>query len=198
MGRFFGRRPDPTPAVRRALRRRFLDLDEEVLAGVFVQRPGTNSAATSGAGDAGVSATTGVYAASSGGQDEDGKWLEWGAAAGNLPGVDPVVAKRAIFLTLALTDTRLLLVRRSRVLRGRHREVFASWLLMEIDQIKVPSRGSTLSITRGSVDLVFELPLNLKFLDPVYVELPTIFNSAQTHARRKEAGSSEPPTGDEL
>src|SRR5690625_2451517 len=139
MGRFFGRRPDPTPTIRRALRRRFLALDEKVLAGVYVQRPGTNHAAIGGAGNAGVSATTGVYAASSGGQDEDGKWLEWGAAAGNLPGVDPVVAKRAIFLTLALTDTRLLLVRRSRVLRGRHREVFASWLLTEIDYLKVRS-----------------------------------------------------------
>lgn len=197
MGRFFGRRPDPTPAIRRALRRRFLELDEEVLAGVYVQRPGTNRAAAGGAGHAGVSATTGVYAASSGSKEEDRKWLEWGAAARTLPGVDPVVAKRTIFLTLALTDTRLLLVRRSRVLRGRHREVFASWLLTDIDHINVARGGSTLSVVRGNDSLAFELPLSLKFLDRVYVELPALFDSAQTHARRKQAGNSEPHTGDD-
>src|SRR5690625_997947 len=114
MGRFFGRRPDPTPAIRRALRGRFLAPDEEVLAGVLVQRPGTNRAALGSAGHAGVSATTGIYAASAGSRAEDRESLEWGAAAGRLPGVDPVVAKSTIFLTLALTDTRLLMVRRSR------------------------------------------------------------------------------------
>lgn len=190
MGRFFGRRPDPTPAIRRALRRRFLDLDEKVLAGVYVQRPGTNSAALGGAGNAGVSASTGIYSVSWGSEDEDHEWLEWGMAAGNLPGVDPVVAKRTIFLSVALTDTRLLLVRRSRVLRGRHREVFASWLLTEIDYLKVARGGNTLSIARGGAALVFEFPLSVKFLDRVYVELPALFDKAKAHARRKKAGNS--------
>lgn len=168
-----------------------------MLAGVYVQRPGTNHATIGGAGNAGVSATTGVYAASSGNKEEDSKWLKWGTAAEKLPGVDPVVVKRTIFLTLALTDTRLLLVRRSRVLRGRHRELFASWLLTEIDQIKVPRGGSTVSIARGSANLVFELPLSLKFLHRVYVELPSLFERVRTHAPRNQAGSPESYIGDD-
>lgn len=181
MGQFFGRRPDPTPSIRRALRRRFLESGEEVLAGVYLQTPGTISAGIAGGTSAGIGSATGVHGATFS-RGRDPKVVKWEEEAVRLHAVDPGVAKRTIWVALALTRSRLLLVRRSAVLR-RPREMFASWPLPEVDSIKVPRNGSSLRIVRGGAELKFELPNGLKFLSEVYAELPAMFERAKADAR---------------
>lgn len=183
MGRFFGRRPDPTPAVRRALRRRFLDPGEEVLAGVHVQRPGTRMAQLS----VGTSAGLGSAVASDSVTLPRGGRREWEAAEPRLEGIDPAAAARTIWATLALTTSRLLLVRNSWVTR-RPRQVLASWRLGDIDRIVVPRGGRSLSIVRRGEEVRFELPLDHRFLPDVYRELPALFDRARAAAGAEPSG----------
>lgn len=197
MARFFGRRPNPTPSISRALRRRFLHPGEQVLAGVYVQRPRTNRASLGGAASAGIGATTGVYAASLGKSEGEARWLEWALEMQRVTGVDAAVAKRTSFVTLALTDTRVLLVRRSRLWRLLHREELISWPLPEIDHIKVGHAKLTLTLAHDRGVLQFELPLSIKFLDRVYVDLPKLFSRALEDARSTHAGEPKPTSSEE-
>lgn len=185
MGRLFGRRPDPTPAIRRAVNR-FLEPGEEVLAGVYVQSPGTNEAAMEASASAGINSAIGFHGAKFSSDDTGKKWTEDVVRS---HGIDPDVARRTVFVTVALTNSRVLLIRRSRVTRRRGREVFASWPLAEVERIAVPRGGSTLRIIRGDAELRFELPLAIKFLDKVYTELPRLFERAQADLDRSR------PTG---
>lgn len=105
----------------------------------------------------------------------------WSEELVELHGVDPAVASRTIWVTVALTSTRLLLVRRSRS-TGRPREELASWPLSEVDHLTVSRVSGTLRIGRSRAELAFELPLAPKFLDSVYFRLPDLFDQARSEA----------------
>lgn len=173
MGRLIGRKPDPTPAVAKAVRPH-LEPGERVLAGVHLQQPGTTAAQMSGAAGGAVAGAleTGVRFERET-DPEHRTWREQAAAFG----IDATVAQRAVFVSLALTTSRLLLVRRSRLTR-RPREVIAAWPLAELDAIAVPRNATTLRVRRGADELTFELPHPHRFLAPVYRELPQRFARA--------------------
>lgn len=160
------RRRDPTPAITRAVRDH-LSPGEEVVAGVHVQMPGTNSAAMTGAVSGAVGATVDLPP-SLGDSDDEGV-RRWRGAAVAM-GVDPEAVSRMIWSALALTTSRLLVLRRSRLTR-RVVGVAAAWPVGEIE-VTVPRQGSTLTIHRGEMTLPFELPNAHKFLPDVYRELP--------------------------
>ncbi len=174
MGRFFGRRPDRTPAISRAVRDH-LEPGEEVLAGVDVQVPGTNSAALQG----GVSGATGAAA---GGVPPsfagDGtQHAGWVADATSMD-IDPAVATTLVWAALALTSSRLVLLRRSRLTR-RVAGLVAAWPIGEIDRIEVPRQGRRLTVHRGDRALTFEIALEHKFRPAVYNELPRLLDSTK-------------------
>ncbi|MFP4513836.1 MAG: hypothetical protein ACLFRV_12885 [Acidimicrobiales bacterium] len=160
------RRRDPTPAITRAARDHLLP-GEEVVAGVHVQMPGTNGAAMSGAASGAVGATLDLPP-SVGHSDDEGV-QRWRSAAVAM-GVDPEAARRMIWSALALTTSRLLVLRRSRLSR-RVVGAGAAWPVGEVE-IVVPRQGSTLTIHRRELSLPFELPTAHKFLPEVYRELP--------------------------
>lgn len=187
MGRFFGRRPDPTPAVRRALRGRVLPADEDVLAGVYVQRPGTDQAARDVATSAAIGSSTGIHGATFSTQG-GAAWDRWAQDAVGPHQAGAAAHRSAIWFVLAVTTKRLVLVRRSRLTR-RPRDIFAAWPLTDVDRIVVPRGSSTLRIVRGETELLLELPLAHKFLPEVYRELPAILD----RARAEVAGAPEGP-----
>jgi hypothetical protein len=167
MGRLVGRRPDHTASIARALRSE-LAPGEQVVAGVYVQVPGVNEAAMSGGASGAVAAATGSGVAF---RDVDGDQPAWVAAAGAM-GIAPDDARRMTWSALALTTSRLLVARRSRLTR-RVAGVVAAWPVGEIERIEVPRQREALTIHRGDRSLDFELPAAHKFLPDVYRELPT-------------------------
>src|SRR5690606_34654610 len=122
LGRLMGKRPDRTDAIGRAIRRHLND-DERVLAAVDVQRPGTMEAAQSaGVDGALVGAVDAPFSVTDLPDPMSGPW---GRQTAEL-GIEDRVSKRAIWLHLVVTTSRVLLVRRSRLTR-RPREVVAAW-----------------------------------------------------------------------
>lgn len=124
--------------------------------------------ATSGA----VGATVGNAFSFS--RDDPGPWLR---VTGEF-GIEPGIARRAVWLTIVLTNERLLLVRRSRLTKGL-REVAGAWSLREIERIEVPRNGNSLTIHKPDAALRLELPHLHKFLPDVYRELPARFAEAR-------------------
>lgn len=175
MGRLFGRRPDLTQAIAPAVQGH-LTPGERVLAAVHVQRPGTTSAGTSAAVSGAVSGSVDLPPSFAGEEyDADGSW----ARTLTSMGVEPGIAGRAVWLTLVLTTTRLLLLRRSR-LTGRLRELAGSWSLRDVERLDVPRRGNALTIHGGTTALELELPQAHRFLPDVYRELPSRFQEARS------------------
>lgn len=169
MGRLMGRRPDETERIARRAAQ-FLDVNERVIAGVYLQRPGTTEAQLEGGSSAAVTAAVGVTAYTIPGDDGPREWVQRLESFG----VDPGVARRAIRIALVLTDSRLLLLRRGSTLTWRLPEVVAAWSLSDVDEVRVPRNGSTLVLVAGGRELVLELPQAHKFLPQVYRDLPKL------------------------
>lgn len=172
MGRFVGRRPDRTAAISRAVRDH-LEPAEEVLAGVDVQVPGTHSAALHG----GVSGATGAAAGGvppsfRGGDTSHARWL----ADATSMDVDPAVATRLVWAAVALTSSRLIVLRRSRLTR-RVNGLVVAWPIGEIERIEVPRQGRRLTVHRRGRTLTFELAVDHRFRPAVYDELPLLLDS---------------------
>lgn len=173
MGRFWGRRPDQTEKIGRAIRHH-LDGHETVIAGVHVQSPGTHAAGLAGGVSGAVAGATGTPFSTSGLDSAEHDRWEQEAARTN---VDARSTRRAVNMYLVLTDRRLLLVRRSR-LTGRAREVLAEWPLAEGGAIRVPRNAQALILEHAQGSLHLELPLAHKFLPDVYRELPRLHRDA--------------------
>ena len=172
----FGKRADPTRKIARAVRR-FLAPDETVLAGLYVQRPGTFAAELSGAVNGGVAGAVGNSSFVSGGA-KDPKTNEWLKLVGEL-GVDPTLAQRTVRMYFVLTDRRFWLIRRSR-LTGRPRELLAAWPLSDFERIRVHRTSRDLRLTIAGVDdLRLELPNAHRFLPEVYRDVPTRLAAAR-------------------
>ncbi|HLV58307.1 MAG TPA: hypothetical protein VKY81_05480 [Natronosporangium sp.] len=90
-------------------------------------------------------------------------------------------------LAVALTPSRLLLVRRSRLTR-RPREVVAAWPVLEVDRVEVPRNGSTLTIHRAGAALSLEPPQAHRSLPDVYRDLPERLARAQADQKRQRSG----------
>lgn len=178
MGRLIGKRPDPTGAIAKAVRDH-LDPGERVLAGVYVQQPGTLGAEMSGGVNAGLAGALGTPISFS--REPDPEHLTWLEQTGRL-GVDEGVAKRSIYLSLALTSSRLLVLRRSRLTR-RTRELIAGWPLSEIDGLEVPRNREIIQVRVAGTVLTFELPHAHRFLPQVYRDLPKLFERAVERPR---------------
>jgi hypothetical protein len=182
MGRLMGRRPDPTLAIARAARRH-LGPGEHVLAAIYAQRPGTLRAGLSGGASGAVGATAGLPPRLPDDEDQ-GPWLRDAAQIG----LDDAMARRTIWLAIALTQSRLLLLRRSRLTR-RPREVIAVWPLRDVDRIDVPRNGSVLTIHRAGAALRLDLPQAHRFLPEVYRDLPTRLAHAQAEQTRQRGSA---------
>ncbi len=178
MGRIFGRRPDRTPAIARAVRGH-LHPGEEVVAGVDVQSPGTNSAAVQGGASGGVAGATGSFAVNfSGGEKGHAKWV----AEATAMGIDPKTANRTVWACAVLTTSRLILLRRSKLAR-RMKEPLIEWPVHDIDRIVVPRQGQRLTIHVRDKALTLELAFQQKFRPAVYDELPQRLQAVKTQAR---------------
>ena len=174
MGKLFGKRPDRTGEIERRIQRQ-LKAGERLVAGVHVQRPGTNFAAMAGGASGAVGATMGLPPRI---PDQDPaereRWLAEVTAvgAGDRAG-------RAIQLIVALTTHRLLLIRCGRV-GGRPREVMVAWPVAQVESIEVPRNGSTLVLNIARESLTLELPLAHKFLPDVYRRLPRLLDEVRS------------------
>lgn len=180
MGRLWGTRPDPTARIARAVRR-LLEADEPVLAGIDVQSPGAGTAGLAGQSAAigpAIGAPTTVEF--SGGEEEHAEWLREAGAMG----IDPVTAGRSVWMHLVLTESRLVLVRRSRLTR-RPVDVVGAWPVADVSRVEVPRNGSTVTVHRGEDRLRLELALAHKFLPDVYRDLPARLAGVQERARRR-------------
>lgn len=170
MGRLIGKRPDDTRRIAKRVAR-YLEPGEQVLAGVHLQKPGTLSAAMESGTSAAVGATMGLPPSF---PDDDPKekrgWdKETGAA-----GIDAETAKRTHWVYLVLTSSRVLIVRRSRMLQWQARELIASWPLEEIERIEAPRNRGHITVHHVAGSFTFELPQAHKFLPQVYRDLPAI------------------------
>ena len=177
MGRFIGRRPDETPRIARRVATH-LNPGEQVLAGIYLQRPGTRSAAMGGGSSAAVTGAIGGHAFGVAGEDDHdrrrlGSWIEQCAALG----VDEPAAKRTIYAALVVTDARALVVRRSSLTRRLGELVLASPI--DAAAVEVPRGGSELTLLVGGSPLRFELPQEHRFLPDVYRELPRLVADAR-------------------
>lgn len=179
MGRLFGKRPDPTAGVSKGVRK-YLAPEETVVAGVYLQRPGTATASLQGGASGAVGAT--VDLPPSVPRDLDPQTRDWFIQANEL-GIEMALAKRAVWLSVALTGSRLLLARRSRLTR-RHRELIGKWPIEQVERIEVPRNGSTVAIhMRDGNELTLELPQAHRFLPQVYRDLPAIHGHVTTSQR---------------
>lgn len=178
LAKAFGRWGDDTEKIARQISG-FLDPGEEVLAAVYVQRPGTRSAriqgGASGATAGAIGADTGNFAFSirDGAAEPATTGQKHGAA-----GVDPRRGREAIKLIFALTPARALLVGRS-YLTGRVGDLLAAWPLREIEEVNVPQNGNSLRIVVAGTEVHCELPNDHRFIAQVYRDLPRIFAEAR-------------------
>lgn len=165
---------DRTEAIAKALRGR-LEPGERILAGVKVQTPGTRAAGAAGGGAAATASalSVGMTIPDAG----SGKHRMWQEQAGRF-GIDARLAGKSVWLYLALTNERLILVRRS-YLTGRPDETLAAWPVRAIDSLAVPRNGSSATIKVGGEALRLELPKSQKFLPDVYRELPARWEAAR-------------------
>ncbi len=183
MGRILGRRPDRTTAIARAVEGR-LEVGERVIAGVDVQSPGTIGAGIAGgAGGAVAGALDTGPTVSRGGSAPHDRWMREATAID----IDGRAASRAVWMIMVLTTRRLVLIRRSRLTR-RPREILAAWHLDDVDALRVPRGGSSITIAVGGVSLRLELPTAHRFLPDVYRELPRLFEEARGHDAGAPAG----------
>src|SRR5690606_35435438 len=136
MGRLFGRRPDHTAAIARSLGDDLLP-GERVLAAVDVQTPGTLSAGLRGGASGATAAASGGLGVTFG--TDDPKRITWITEATS-NGIDLDVARSLVWLAVALTSDRLIVVRRSRLSR-RPAGIVVAWPLDEIQRIEVPRRS---------------------------------------------------------
>ena len=181
LAKAFGRWGDDTAKIARGVAQH-LDPDEEVLAAVYVQRPGTRSAGVQGGVNAGSAAAVGHDAATfSGGDERRVLWVDQADSVG----IEPRLASRTIKFVVAVTTSRLLLVRRGYG-TGRMRELLAAWPAGDLDRVAVPRGGNSLRIFRHGVELRCELPNEHRFIAQVYRDLPGIFSDVQA------ASGSEP------
>lgn len=178
MGRFFGRRPDRTDVIARAVEHHLLP-GESVVAGVDVQSAGTTSAGLQGGASAGVAAAVGAGPTFRGGEDEHEDWMSESAAVG----IDPDVARTLVWVSLALTTHRLLVIRRSK-LTGRLKEPVAQWPVAAIDRIIVPRQSNRLSVVLGDRTVDFEIEVADKFRPDVFRELPARLEAVKANAQR--------------
>ena len=174
MGRLIGKRPDDTRPIAKRVAR-YLEPGEEVLAGVHLQQPGTMSAELQTGASAAVGATMALPPRLPDGDPEQERtWRRQADAAG----LEEATVKRAHWVYLVLTSSRLLLLRRSRLLRWQPRELIAAWPVEEIERIEVPRNGAGLTIHHAGGSLTLELPQAHKFLPQVYRDLPAIHAEA--------------------
>lgn len=175
MGRLFGRRPDRTAAIARALRRH-LAPGEVVLAGVDVQTPGTMRAALQGGTSGATGAAVGNLPPKFGPDGpERARWIDEATAMG----IDADAAGKVVWAAVALTSTRLIVLGRSR-LRRRVTGILAAWPVEEIDRVEVPRREQRLTISRAGRELTFEIALGHKFRPATYDELATLLDTAKS------------------
>src|SRR5690606_27193882 len=133
MGRFFGRRPDRTPAMAR-FRRSHLEPGERVIAGGGVETPGTAGAAQEGGTSGAVGAAVGNLPPAVG--RDDGQRAA-GLDEATAMGIDPGIARSLVHCAVVLTSARLIVLRRSSLTRRLDRIAFA-WPVEEVDRIEVP------------------------------------------------------------
>lgn len=172
------RYPDDTTMIARRIAH-YLEPGETVLAAVFVQSPGTISAQIQGGTSAAGSAALGHYGGDSPGDDK--RHALWKQQFEQL-GIDPELAQRTTKVVVAVTTSRLLLVRRGGA-TGRMRELLVAWPAGEVDRVTVPRRGNSLRIFRDGNELRCELPNEHRFIADVYRELPGIFAEVQAASR---------------
>lgn len=178
MGRLIGKRPDDTRRIAKRVDR-FLKPGEEVLAGVHLQQPGTFSAEMQSGTSAAVGAAMDLPPTFP--EDDPNQERTWRGQTGSV-GIDEATAKRSMFVYLVITSSRLLILRRSRLLRWRPREVIAAWPLAEIERVEVPHNGERVTVRHGAGFLTFELPQTHKFLPQVYRDLPALHEQALAKA----------------
>lgn len=179
----FGRWGDDTATITRRIAHH-LAPEEEVLAAVYVRRPGTAGASleagTRGAISSAAGADGGVTSVRAA-RTDDPAFLRWIRQAESF-GLEAQVARRAIKLIVAVTSTRLLLLRQAYA-SGRVRELIAAWALSDIEKIAVPRGSASLTIYRAGSELRLELPNAHRFLAPVYRDLPNVVKKAQAAAQ---------------
>lgn len=169
-----GKRPDDTARIAKRIAQH-LEPGERVVAAVHLQKPGTLEAGMQVGASAAVGATMGLPPRfPDGDPGEERAWRDETTGAG----LDEEAARKAHWVYLVLTSSRLLLIRRSRFLRWRPREVIAAWPLREIERIEVPRNGSAATIHHRAGALTFELPQAHKFLPQVYRDLPALHREA--------------------
>lgn len=174
MGRFFGKRPDLTTEIAGSIRTELLS-GESVLAGVHVQRPGTNANAISGAASGAVVGALGTPPTIPGGDPEGtAEWRQEAERAGS----DADSTAKAVWLILVITTKRVLLIRRSR-LTGKPRGILAAWPVSRVAGIRVPRSGSSVHVDLEGASLQLELPVAHKFLPDVYRNLPKHLEDAR-------------------
>lgn len=140
-----------------------LEAGEQVLAGVALDARGTTSAALSG----GARAAVGVASVA-----PDGDLAE-------VRRQHESIGVNGVRFYLLLTDARLVLVRRNAI--GRAAEVVLAVPVGEVDSIAIGNRSSTVTVNLAdgrTLDL--ETPKAVKFLPPVYLELPARLEAAKT------------------
>lgn len=175
MGRFAGRRPDPTNGLARAVRGH-LEPGEEVRAGIFAQRPGTFSAALEGAAGG---ATAGALDAPMSFRSDrgDADAVEWSEQLVRL-GAPSDLARRTVHAAVVLTSDRLLVLRRSNLTR-RVKGLVLALPVQTVETIEVSTRSSDLLIRCPDGFVHLELPQAHRFLPEVYRELPRLLREVQ-------------------
>lgn len=169
MGRSMGRRPDPTDALARAVRRH-LESGEDVRAGVYAQRPGSFAAAMEG-GASGAIAGALDAPMSFRASDDDGPGEAWRDELVHL-GADRDVARRTVHVAVVLTSRRLFVLRRSNLTR-RVRQPLVVLPVETVEGIDVSTRSTALVIRSTSGPVHLELPQAHRFLPDVYRDLPS-------------------------
>jgi len=157
---------DPTGRIARAVRG-LLEPGEDVVLAVKVQRPGTHSAQLEGAATGAISGATDTPYAARGGTDPDhARWLEQAVSLG----IAPEAAQRVIHLFLVITSSRVLLVRRSRLM-GRAQELIAAWPRTSLRASKITATSHTVQLEVDGAPLHLELPKAAKHLPAAYREI---------------------------
>lgn len=174
MGKFFGKRPDRTTQIARAIASE-LTPSESVLAGVHVQRPGTTASAVAGGASGAVA---GALSAPMTFPDGGGAGADTWRREAEQAGSDSDGVAKAIWLILVITTERVLLIRRSR-LSGRPKGILAEWPLSHVEGIRVPRNGTSVHVVLQGTSLELELPLAHGFLPDVYRKLPALLQQAR-------------------
>lgn len=176
VGRFLGKRPDPTAKVTRAAGR-YLEPEEQVFSALYVQQPGTATAEFSAAAGGASAGAAGIATSFNSSAGVDRKTAQWLKVTAEL-GVDPVVARRTLRMFFVLTDARMVLIRRSR-LTLRPKELVGAWPINDVERIRVHKGSRDLRITLAASELRLELPADHRFLPDAYREVTSQLAAAK-------------------